>query len=199
MVALTHPTGAGKDWPRIPQVPLKPRKPVPGGRYHQPGRRNPPPITATGQRRVSVPQNKPVKRPLPPELLRRIDIDPLFQIMTGDQQWIDPFSGQALPATQGRQEVARQHLVESGSWRDREAMPRTQLDIIRWRIDLMRLLPVEPRLRIFGRDGRWLNPFNGEMVGDIVREDGKITAHTITAMAGVLCHCSEAMEWSAAR
>ncbi len=113
--------------------------------------------------------------------------------MTGDQQWIDPFSGQAVSATQGRAEAARAHLIESGSWRDRQPMPRQQLEIVRWRIDLMRLLPVEPRLRIFGRDGRWLNPFNGELVADIVREDGKITSHTITAMARVLCGCPEAL------
>jgi sigma-B regulation protein RsbU (phosphoserine phosphatase) len=71
-------------------------------------------------------------------------------------------------------------------------MPRQQLEIVRWRIDLMRLLPVEPRLRIFGKDGRWLNPFNGELIADIVREEGKITSHTITAMARVLCGCPEA-------
>jgi serine phosphatase RsbU (regulator of sigma subunit) len=136
---------------------------------------------------------KPMRRPLPPDILRRLETDPLFQVMTGDQQWIDPFTGQAISATQGRAEASRQHLLESGSWRDKEPLPRMQLEVIRWRIDLMRLLPVEPRLRIFGRDGRWLNPFNGELVSDIVREEGKITAHTITAMARVLCSCAEAM------
>jgi hypothetical protein len=153
-------------------------------------------VNATGHRRTLPGQLghlKPNRRPLPPDLLRQIENDPLFQIMTGDQQWIDPFSGQAVTATQGRAEAARAHLAESGSWRDREPMARQQLEIIRWRIDLMRLLPVEPRLRIFGRDGRWLNPFNGDLVSDIVREDGKITSHTITGMARVLCGCPEAI------
>jgi serine phosphatase RsbU (regulator of sigma subunit) len=126
------------------------------------------------------------------DVLRRLEVDPAFQVMTGDQQWIDPYSGQAIPATQGRMETARAHLHETGVWRDREPLPRTQLEVIRWRFDLMRLLPVEPRLRIFGRDGRWLNPFNGELVADIVREDGKITSHTITAMAKALSICDEA-------
>jgi serine phosphatase RsbU (regulator of sigma subunit) len=138
-------------------------------------------------------QLKPVRRPLPPDLLRKLEVDPLFQVMTGDQQWIDPFSGEAVPATQGRLEAARAHLMENGAWRDREPMPIQQLEIIRWRIDLMRLLPVEPRLRIFARDGRWLNPFNGELIADIVREEGKITSHTITAMARVLSACPEAL------
>lgn len=179
-------------------MPLPPRKPLPGQRYgQQQGRRGLPAQSATGHRRQTggahPPQLKQLRRPLPPDLLRQIDTDPLFQVMTGDQQWIDPFSGQAVPATQGRAEAARAHLIESGSWRDREPMPRQQLEIVRWRIDLMRLLPVEPRLRIFGKDGRWLNPFNGELVADIVREEGKITSHTITAMARVLCGCAEAL------
>lgn len=179
-------------------MPPQPRKPLPGQRYGQtPNRRGLPATNATGQRRPPPGhlgnQLKQIRRPLPPDLLRQLENDPLFQVMTGDQQWIDPFSGQAVAATQGRTEAARAHLIESGSWRDRQPMPRQQLEIVRWRIDLMRLLPVEPRLRIFGRDGRWLNPFNGELVADIVREDGKITSHTITAMARVLCGCPEAL------
>jgi Stage II sporulation protein E (SpoIIE) len=177
-------------------VPPPPRKSLPGQRYGQPpqGRRGLPTSNATGHRRTGfASQHKSVRRPLPPDLLRQIDSDPLFQMMTGDQHWIDPFSGEAVPAPQGRIEAARLHLSESGSWREREPMPRHQLEIVRWRIDLMRLLPVEPRLRIFGRDGRWLNPFNGELLSNIEREDGKITSHTITAMARVLCSCPEAL------
>ncbi len=184
---------------------LKPRKPQPPGRYNPPGGRRGAP--QPNQRRIygstgsgggtaaygqPLQKLKQIRRPLTPDVLRKIEVDPTFQVMTGDQQWIDPYSGQAVPATQGRLEAARAHLAESGTWRDREPLPRTQLEVIRWRIDLMRLLPVEPRLRIFGRDGRWLNPFNGELVADIVREDGKITSHTITAMARVLSTCPEA-------
>lgn len=181
-------------------MPLKPRKPVPGSRYQpqgyqgQAGRRGLPAHNTTGRRPpAGHAQMKPIRRPLPPELLKRIDTDPLFAVMTGDQQWINPFTGEPVPANQGRAESARQHLLDNTTWRDKEPLPRMQLEVVRWRIDLMRLLPVEPRLRIFGRDGRWLNPFNGELVSDIVREEGKITAHTITAMARVLCSCPEAM------
>jgi serine phosphatase RsbU (regulator of sigma subunit) len=178
--------------------PQPPRKPNMPSRYGQTGhRRGLPATNATGQRRqppqIAGQSLKQIRRPLPSDLLRRLEIDPLFQVMTGDNQWIDPFSGEAVAATQGRIEAARTHFVESGSWRDREPMPIQQLYIIRWRIDLMRLLPVEPRLRIFGRDGRWLNPFTGDLVGDIVREEGKITSHTITAMARILSTCEEAL------
>jgi serine phosphatase RsbU (regulator of sigma subunit) len=184
-------------------VPFQPRKPAPGSRYQpqgyqgQAGRRGLPAHNQTGSGRRQTSghaQMKPIRRPLPPELLKRIDTDPLFAVMTGDQQWINPFTGEPVnAATNGRAETARAHLVENTSWRDKEVLPRMQLEVVRWRIDLMRLLPVEPRLRIFGRDGRWLNPFTGDLVSDIVREEGKITAHTITAMARVLCSCPEAM------
>jgi Stage II sporulation protein E (SpoIIE) len=179
-------------------MPAQPRKSLPQNRYgQQASRRGLPQVNATGHRRPLpslVGQSlKPTRRQLPPDLLRKLEIDPLFQIMTGDQQWIDPYSGEAIPATQGRLEAARAHLMGNGTWRDRQVMPVQQLEIIRWRIDLMRLLPVEPRLRIFTRDGRWLNPFNGELIADIVREDGKFTLDTITAMARVLSVCQEAL------
>jgi sigma-B regulation protein RsbU (phosphoserine phosphatase) len=65
--------------------------------------------------------------------------------------------------------------------------------MIRWRMELMRLLPIDPRLRIFRGDGRgWLNPFNGEVVEDITREDGKITVRTVMAMARALSTCAQA-------
>jgi serine phosphatase RsbU (regulator of sigma subunit) len=176
---------------------MKPRKPLPTGRYQPPGSRRPPPPGAPRRGYGAPPapahgKIKQIRRPLTTDVLRKLETDPAFQVMTGDQQWIDPFSGQAVPATQGRLESARAFLQETGVWRDREPLPRVQLEVIRWRFDLMRLLPVEPRLRIFGRDGRWLNPFNGELVADIVREEGKITSHTITAMARVLSTCEEA-------
>jgi serine phosphatase RsbU (regulator of sigma subunit) len=178
-------------------LPQPPRRPNTPSRYGQSGnRRGLPLANSTGHRRPPQAAGQPLKqirRQLPSELLRRLEVDPLFQVMTGDNQWIDPFSGEAIAATQGRLEAAVAHFSESGSWREREPMQIQQLLIIRWRIDLMRLLPVEPRLRIFGRDGRWLNPFTGELVGDIVREEGKITSHTITAMARVLSTCNEAL------
>lgn len=128
---------------------------------------------------------KPQRRPLPPDVIRRLDVDPLFQVMTSDQQqWIDPYTGTPVPASLGRVPAAREYLTESGVWKDHECLQRSALDIVKWRLDLMRLLPVEPRLRIFGRDGMgWLNPFTGELVPGIAREEGKITGRTVLGMA----------------
>jgi hypothetical protein len=127
-------------------------------------------------------------------MLRRIDGDPLFQVMTSDQQhWIDPYTGTPVPASLGRLAAAREYLTESGVWRDQEPLPRPQIEAIRWRIELMRTLPLDPRLRIFGRDGRgWLNPYTGELIEGIAREDGKITVRTVTAMALHLSDCAAA-------
>lgn len=134
---------------------------------------------------------KPQRRPLPPDILRRVDSDPLFAVVTSDQQhWIDPYTGTPVPASQGRVQAAREYLTETGAWRDREPLARQALDAIRWRLELMRLLPVDPRLRIFGRDGRgWLNPFTGDLVEGISREDGKITVRTVAMMAQHLSGC----------
>jgi len=173
-----------------------------GGNYRPPGRRDtgnqrrgrvdlrrrPGPPTEGGQ------QARQPRRPLPPEILRRLEVDPLFQVMTSDQQqWIDPYTGTPVPASLGRLAAAREYLTESGVWRDREPLPRHAIEMTRWRLELMRLLPIDPRLRIFGRDGRgWLNPYNGELVDDITREDGKITVRTVTAMARHLSTCQQA-------
>ena len=135
---------------------------------------------------------KPQRRPLPPDLLRRLETDPLFQMMTSDQQhWIDPFTGTPVPASLGRIPAAREYLTESGAWRDKEPLPRSELEALRWRLELMRMLPLDPRLRIFGREGRgWLNPFTGELIDGIAREDGKITVRTVAGMAAHLSTCA---------
>jgi len=139
--------------------------------------------------------NKPQRRPMPPDVIRRLDVDPLFQVMTSDQQqWIDPYTGTPVPASLGRIPAAREYLTESGVWKDRECLPRQALEVVKWRLDLMRLLPVEPRLRIFGRDGMgWLNPFTGDLVTSIAREDGKITGRTVLGMAQHLSTCPQAV------
>ncbi len=137
---------------------------------------------------------RPPRRPLPPDILRRLDNDAIFQVMTSDQQhWIDPYTGTPVPASLGRIPAAREYLIESGNWRDKDTLPRSQLEAIRWRLELMRMLPLDPRLRIFGREGRgWLNPFTGEMIDHIAREDGKITVRTVAAMALHLSACPPA-------
>src|SRR4051812_22974124 len=128
-------------------------------------------------------------RELPPEILRRVDADPSFQVMTLDLQiWIDPYTGKAVPASLGRAQAAREYLLDNDKlWKTQEPLPLARLEYERWRLDLIRLLPLEPRLRMFGRDGGWLNPYNGEFISSITRDEGKITLHTVSLMAEALC------------
>jgi serine phosphatase RsbU (regulator of sigma subunit) len=123
---------------------------------------------------------------LAPEISRRVDIDPAFQIMTSDRQrWIDPFTGRSVPASLGRVAAAREYLLENEQvWRNGQpTLSIARLEYERWRLDLIQLLPNEPRLRVFGRDGSWLNPYTGIFVPSITREDGRISLKTVSKIA----------------
>ncbi len=134
------------------------------------------------------------RRRLPPELVSRIQDDPLYQVTTIDGSlWIDPYTGREMPAEEGYQKAAEDYFRKHPVYRDNPLLSLEQLTCIRWRHDLMRLLPHEPRLRIFGRnDEGWLNPYSGTMVSDVAREDGRITVRTITAMSEALAASPEA-------
>lgn len=125
-------------------------------------------------------------RALPPELLRRVEVDPVFQVMSADQQtWFEPYAGRAIPASLGRTAAAREYLLENETaWRNGQStLPLARLEYERWRHDLIKLLPTEPRLRIFGRGGAWFDPYAGEFIAGITRDEGKITFRTVSAIA----------------
>lgn len=129
---------------------------------------------------------------LPDALLERIERDPVFQVMTDNFFWIDPYSGEPVPAQEGRVEAARAHLLENGAWQFGEPMTRQELDIIRWRYDLVPRLKEEPRLRLFARDGRWINPYNGELVAGVRRENGQLNDRSLLDLARVLASTPQA-------
>jgi hypothetical protein len=112
------------------------------------------------------------------------------------QTWIDPYLAQpvALPGGSAtRVAVARDHLTASGAWKDQLPLPLPELLVARWQVDLARLVPIEPRLRIFAKDGGgWLNPWTGALVPDVHRIDGRVTVATLAAMARHLTACPEA-------
>lgn len=151
--------------------------------------------TGAGRRDASVPGRRgrqgaqsTVRRPLPASLEVRIQNDPVFQVTTLDGGlWIDPFSGREVPCDQGYFRAALGFYRRNPTYRNGSPLPLVELTAIRWRHDLIRLLPHEPRLRIFGRDGQgWLNPYSGAMHQDVARDEGKITMRTIAAMAKAL-------------
>jgi len=138
-------------------------------------------------RRTTVARPAPAAAPvLNAEMQRRIDIDPAFQVMTSDRQrWIDPFTGRSIPASLGRVAAAREYLLENeGIWKNGQpTLSVARLDYERWRLDLIQWLPNEPRLRVFARDGAWLNPYTGIFVPSITREDGRISLKTVSKIA----------------
>src|SRR4051812_17356927 len=93
-----------------------------------------------------------------------LDHDPLFQVLTVDRMaWIDPFSGTILSAQSGQhREVARRHLQKNRPWLRFTLRTMEDLQCIRWAHYLRNALESEGRLRIFRKDGLWLNPFSGE-------------------------------------
>ncbi len=143
----------------------------------------------TTQTRLTAP------RVLPPELLHRLEADPAFRIMSQDRQtWFEPYSGKAVPASLGRVQAAREYLLDNEAcWRNGQStLPLAQLAYERWRHDLIRLLPTEARLRIFTKDGMWLDLFTGEFISGVAREEGKITFRTVSAIARHLAAAPEA-------
>lgn len=154
---------------------------------HRPSRRLPLPLPAN--------RAKPeIRRPthLPEALKLSIETDPIFQVVTDSHHWIDPFSGEAIPAPEGRVEAAHAHLLETGDWQFGNPMTREELDVIRWRHDLVSRLKVEPRLRLFTRDGRWVNPYTGELAVGVRRENGQLNERSLLDLARILAVCPQA-------
>ena len=133
---------------------------------------------------------------LPDVLMRRIDADPSFQVMTVDGlHWIEPFTAQLIPAGIGRAAAAREWLAgHPDRWRDREPLPHGELELVRVQHDLARRVEAgnpfyDPRFCLFANADLglgWLNPCTGEFVASVQRQDGRITPRTLNAMARVL-------------
>ncbi|MBA2482349.1 MAG: PP2C family protein-serine/threonine phosphatase [Planctomycetes bacterium] len=123
-----------------------------------------------------------------------LDHDPLFQVLTVDRMaWIDPFSGTILSAQTGHhREIARRHLQKNRPWLRFTLRTMEDLQGIRWAHYLRNALESEGRLRIFRKDGLWLNPFSGEWIPAVNLEHGKITQETMMDMARQLSRCHSA-------
>ena len=158
---------------------------------HPPHRPNGPPRLAglTGQARVYSEAR----------LRQQIATNPAWRVLTLDGlNWIDPFTGTLIPAPFGLEEPALAWLRQQQPWlRDHRSIdpkPLADLQSIRWVHWLKTHLP-DPEfgwLRQFLADGSWLNPFTGEPVNDIERENGRMTMDTVRQLAAVLRDCPAA-------
>ncbi|NRA40416.1 MAG: serine/threonine-protein phosphatase [Planctomycetes bacterium] len=140
----------------------------------------------TGQRRAPL-----RKQTIPEEVIDRITRDPLFQVSTLDGlTWLDPYTGSAVPIDGSVENTANKHLQAVPSFKDQQCMPMSRLLYLRWTIDVERMIPHDPRLRLFGSKGNgWLNPFSGAWVHDVNAPDKSISRNTIAQIAAILCQC----------
>ncbi len=133
------------------------------------------------------------------KLRHQLANDPIFRVLTVDGlNWIDPYTGTLVPAPFGHEEPAlawlRQHQPWKRDGKETAAKPLAELQFIRWVHYLKAHLP-DPELgwlRQFLPDGRWLNPFTGQPVAGIVRDNGRITMDTVRQLAAVLRDCPPA-------
>lgn len=124
---------------------------------------------------------------------------PAWQVLSVDGlNWIDPFTGTVVPAPFGFEEPALAWLRQHRPWQREgqvvEPKPLAELHFLRWMHWLKTRLP-EPEhswLRQFLPDGRWLNPFTGESIAGIVRDNGRLTIDTVRQLAAVLRDCPQA-------
>jgi len=113
--------------------------------------------------------------------------DALFNVWTIDQNgWIDPFTGAVIKSTHGIMKVAKRHLLQNRPWMKFGLKTMPELQTIRWSHHLQRWVEPDGRLRIFRRDGLWLNPYSGDWEPNVPLENGAVTIRTIEAMATVL-------------
>jgi hypothetical protein len=118
--------------------------------------------------------------------------DPAFRVLTMDGvNWIDPYTGEAVPAPFGHQEVATKRLLERRPWLESKPKPLLELLTLRWLHYLSAHIEFVENLRIF-RHGMWLNPYNGAWLAGITLVDRQISPQTLADMAHALGSCPEA-------
>ncbi len=121
--------------------------------------------------------------------------DQLFNVMTVDGGgWVDPFSGAVIRAREGGLKTAKRHLLKNRPWMKFALKSMPELLVIRWAHHLQRVVEPDSRMRIFRKDGAWLNPYSGTWEGDVPLENGKVTFATIQAMAVALARLPDSRD-----
>lgn len=130
--------------------------------------------------------------PLPAAIVTRLRDDLAFRVLTMDGNgWIDPYSGEVVPAPAGYEAAARAHLGRTRSWKGASPKPLRELLYLRWFHYLRGNLEFIPALRVF-RNGHWLNPYDGRWVPapDPVALTNPVRVAEHLALA--LCQCPAA-------
>jgi hypothetical protein len=134
----------------------------------------------------------PLEIQVPGWLFHSLQNDPAFRVLTMDGlNWIDPYSGNLIPAPFGYEEVAKKYLCRHKPWNRMAAKNLEDLLVLRWFHYLREHLEAVPALRIFHK-GMWLNPYRGVWIPGITLENNKVTLRTIEDMARQLAVNKEA-------
>lgn len=130
---------------------------------------------------------------LPESVLAGLQSDPVFRVTTMDGSgWIDPFTGQVVPAPFGPDGVARDHLLRTRPWQNgARPLPLAELLRLRWLLYLRANLESVPVLRIV-RQGRWLNPYTGSWHQGPAAEFAGNASRLAEHLAWILADCPQA-------
>jgi hypothetical protein len=131
---------------------------------------------------------------LPDEVLRQIEVAPLFQVTSLDGKvWYDPYEGHPVPLDNGRlDEVARRYLAQLPRLGTRPPLPWRELQFRRWLHELPTLLRLDPRFAVLGPGGSgWAEPFTGTWQAHISAPGNRITRATLQQMAHILADTTQ--------
>jgi serine phosphatase RsbU (regulator of sigma subunit) len=143
------------------------------------------------------PAEAPPPPPPDPRVIERqrlrehIPKDPAFKVTTVDTlNWICPYTLLVVPAPFDLLETAVESLMERRPWTaGGKPKSHAELQQVRWNMWLREHLPTEPRLRMFTEDGRWLNPFTGDLLTGLPQTPPLALLESLTT---VLASCSPA-------
>ena len=131
----------------------------------------------------------------PSRLAQLLHEDPAFRLTTIDGlHWICPFTGTLVPAPFGWEKPALEWLTRERPWTRVAQRPVVEVAALRWEHWLKdRLLAPEAGwLRQFLPDGRWLNPFSGELVEGVPHDHGRLGRDSLRVLAQKLRDCPQA-------
>ena len=131
----------------------------------------------------------------PGRLAQLLREDPAFRVTTLDGlHWICPFTGTLVSAPFGWETPALQWLTRERPWARVAQRPVAEVAALRWEHWLKDRLQAHDAawLRQFLPDGRWLNPFSGELVDGIPHDQGRLGRESLRLLAQKLRDCPQA-------
>jgi serine phosphatase RsbU (regulator of sigma subunit) len=126
-------------------------------------------------------------------LRSHIASEPGFRVTTIDGgSWICPYTLTVVPVPFVVADTAVASLLERRPWARHRLKSLAEIQLARWHHWLQERFASEPRLRFYGPDGRWLDPFSGTWVAGMPDPASASRDGVITALARHLVGCPAA-------